>query len=64
MDSTNSNAALPRAKQVAVVPVNLIQPADVGQSISAFDDWLISISDGTISLERISTMAGALPVLG
>ncbi|WP_159086494.1 RHS repeat-associated core domain-containing protein [Burkholderia sp. LA-2-3-30-S1-D2] len=64
MDSNNSNAAVPRAKQVAVVPVNLIQPADVGQSISAFDDWLISISDGTISLERISTMAGALPVLG
>ncbi|WP_081421331.1 RHS repeat-associated core domain-containing protein [Burkholderia contaminans] len=64
MDSTNSNAAVPGGKQVAVVPVNLIQPADVGQSISAFDDWLISISDGTITLERISTVAGALPVLG
>ncbi|MCA7884679.1 hypothetical protein LGM58_15895 [Burkholderia contaminans] len=52
MDSTNSNAAVPGGKQVAVVPVNLIQPADVGQSISAFDDWLISISDGTITLGK------------
>ncbi|KAB0657275.1 RHS repeat protein [Burkholderia diffusa] len=47
MDSTNSNAAVPRAKQVAVVPVNLIQPADVGQSISAVDDWPIGITDAS-----------------
>ncbi|WP_217445049.1 YD repeat-containing protein [Burkholderia cepacia] len=60
----SSTAASPRDRQVAVVPVNEIPPADVALSISAFDDWLVRISNGAVTLDRIRTAAGVMPVLG
>ncbi|WP_321884151.1 hypothetical protein [Burkholderia cepacia] len=60
----SSTAASPRDRQVAVVPVNEIPPADVALSISAFDDWLVRISNGAVTLDRIRTAAGVIPVLG
>ncbi|WP_174769945.1 RHS repeat-associated core domain-containing protein [Paraburkholderia hayleyella] len=62
MDSVTAD--LSYGRQIAVVPVNLIQPADVALSVSAFDKWLMEISDGVITLERIRNVAGAMPVLG
>ncbi|WP_175817950.1 RHS repeat-associated core domain-containing protein [Burkholderia diffusa] len=64
MDTTSNTASPSRERQIAVVPVNQIQPADVALSIKAFDDWLVSISGGAVTLERLRSAAGNVPVLG
>ncbi|RQZ58171.1 DUF6531 domain-containing protein, partial [Burkholderia sp. Bp9004] len=64
MDTTSNTASPARERQIAVVPVNQIQPADVALSIKAFDDWLVSISGGAVTLERLRSAAGNVPVLG
>ncbi|EMN5132515.1 RHS repeat protein [Burkholderia contaminans] len=64
MDTISNTASPARERQIAVVPVNQIQSADVALSIKAFDDWLINISSGAISLERLRSAAGNVPVLG
>ncbi|MDN7875177.1 RHS repeat-associated core domain-containing protein [Burkholderia aenigmatica] len=64
MDTTSNTASPARERQIAVVPVNQIQSTDVALSIKAFDDWLINISSRAISLERLRSAAGNVPVLG
>ncbi|WP_174769946.1 RHS repeat-associated core domain-containing protein [Paraburkholderia hayleyella] len=60
----STNIAVPsRTRQVAVVPVNQIQPRDVARNIKAFDDWLVGISDGTVTLEDVRRTAGNVPTL-
>ena len=53
-----------REAQVAVAPLNTIDAKDVGRGAAAFDAWLQSVSGGYVTLERIKTVAGALPVVG
>jgi RHS repeat-associated protein len=53
-----------RAPEVAVAPLNAIDPRDVGAGAAAFDKWLRRISYDYVTLERLSTVAGSLPVIG
>ncbi len=62
--TTNTAVATKREPQVAIVPLNLIMVEDVGRSAAQFDAWLREISGDLVTLERIKTVAGALPVVG
>ncbi|MEJ8852072.1 DUF6531 domain-containing protein [Variovorax rhizosphaerae] len=53
-----------RERQTAVAPLNTIAPEDIGEGAAKFDQWLREISDGYITLKRLSTVAGSLPVIG
>ena len=53
-----------RAPEVAVAPLNTIAQQDVGAGAAAFDKWLRKISHDYVTLERLSTVAGSLPVIG
>ncbi|MNK96173.1 hypothetical protein D3C87_1164420 [compost metagenome] len=51
-------------KVPVVKPLADVQPSEVAQAAGEVDQWLRSISDGYVNLERIRTVAGALPVIG
>jgi RHS repeat-associated protein len=53
-----------REPQVAIVPLDLIQLEDVGAGAANVDAWLRNISGGVVSLERIKSAAGFLPLVG
>jgi RHS repeat-associated protein len=53
-----------RAPEVAVAPLNTIDQRDIGAGAAAFDKWLRKISYDYVTLERLSTVAGSLPVIG
>jgi len=53
-----------RAQEVAVAPLNTIDQQDVGAGAAAFDTWLRKISNDYVTLERLSTVAGSLPLIG
>jgi len=53
-----------RAPEVAVAPLNTIDQQDIGAGAAAFDKWLRKISNDYVTLERLSTVAGSLPVIG
>ncbi|KLN57362.1 RHS repeat-associated core domain-containing protein [Variovorax paradoxus] len=53
-----------REPQVAVAPLNAIAQEDIGKGAAKLDAWLQSISDGWITLARLSTVAGTIPVVG
>ena len=61
---TTASATQNRESQVAIVPLNQIQVADVGRDAAKFDAWLQEVSGGYVTLERIKYFAGALPVVG
>ncbi|WP_296227819.1 RHS repeat-associated core domain-containing protein [Ralstonia sp. UBA689] len=61
MAATQSNANL---TQVAIGPVNTIHPKDLATSAAGFDAWLQEQTGGAVTLERIRTVAGGLPVVG
>ncbi|WUR11168.1 hypothetical protein E7V67_015745 [[Empedobacter] haloabium] len=56
--------ACPTPPEVAVAPLNTIDQQDVGAAAAAFDKWLRKISHDYVTLERLSTVAGSLPVIG
>ncbi|WP_339446904.1 RHS repeat-associated core domain-containing protein [Pseudomonas sp. EA_5y_Pfl2_R50] len=62
--STEATAAKPREPQVAVAPLNTLDIQDVGRGAARFDAWLKSISGGVVTLDRIKSVAGGLPVVG
>ena len=53
-----------RTPEVAVAPLNTIAREDIGAGAAAFDKWLRKISGDYVTLERLTTVAGSLPVLG
>ncbi|WP_312512136.1 hypothetical protein [Massilia sp.] len=53
-----------RAPEVAVAPLDTIDQRDVSAGAAAFDKWLRKISYDYVTLERLSTVAGSLPVIG
>lgn len=52
-----------RLPEVAFAPLNTIDPQDIGAGAAAFDKWLRKISNDYVTLERLSTVAGSLPVI-
>nr|WP_297354199.1 RHS repeat-associated core domain-containing protein [uncultured Caldimonas sp.] len=53
-----------RETQTAVAPLNTIAPEDIAASANAFDAWLRKISGDYVTLDRLTVVAGSLPVLG
>ncbi|EYS86070.1 type IV secretion protein Rhs [Cupriavidus sp. SK-4] len=53
-----------REPQTAVAPLNTIAIEDIGKGAARFDAWLQGASGGLVTLERIKTVAGSLPVVG
>lgn len=53
-----------RVPEVAVAPLNTIDQQDIGAGAAAFDKWLRKISYDYVTLDRLSTVAGSLPVIG
>ncbi len=53
-----------REAQTAVAPLNTIDPDDVAAASGKFDQWLRSISGDYVTLERLTMVAGSIPVLG
>lgn len=54
----------PRPPETAVAPLNTIDVEDVGRGAAQVDAWLRQASGGLVTLARIQTVAGGLPVLG
>jgi len=52
-----------RPPQIAVGPLNTIDKEDINEGATAFDKWLREISNGYVTLERLTTVAGTVPVL-
>lgn len=56
--------------EVAVAPLNtidqqdIVDQQDIGAAAAVFDKWLRQISHDYVTLERLSTVAGSLPVIG
>jgi RHS repeat-associated protein len=48
----------------ALAPLNTFDKQDVATGAAVFDKWLREVTDGYITLERVQTVAGSLPVLG
>ena len=59
-----ASRSVERAPEVAVAPLDTIAPDDIGAGAAAFDKWLRKISHDYVTLERLSTVAGSLPVIG
>ena len=57
-------ATAKREPQTAVAPLNTIAREDVGAGAKAFDTWLRKISWDYVTLERLTTVAGSLPIIG
>jgi RHS repeat-associated protein len=51
-------------KVPVVKPLQDVKPPEVAQAAGEVDRWLQSISGGYVNLERIKTVAGALPIIG
>lgn len=62
MGQNNSND--PQMADRAVAPINTIAPEDIKAGGNRFDQWLREISDGWLTLDRILTVAGSIPILG
>ena len=53
-----------RASQVAITPLREIHIEDVGRGAVVFDAWLREVSASFATLERISGVAGSVPMAG
>ncbi len=65
MASQTSSASMDASPErpITVAPLNQIQLGDVALSISAFDEWLGTLSHGDVNLHRLATVAGSLPAV-
>jgi hypothetical protein len=49
----------------AVVPLmEIAQKGDVAKAVGEVDVWLHAVGGGYVTLERLQTVAGALPIVG
>ena len=53
-----------RERQVAIAPLNELAKEDIGKGAQAFDQWLQKVSKKTITLQKVKTWAGVIPVVG
>ncbi|MFM9924403.1 RHS repeat-associated core domain-containing protein [Variovorax sp. H27-G14] len=51
-------------KETAIVPLTAIAVQDVGAAARIVDSWLRAMTRDWVTLERVMTVAGAIPVLG
>lgn len=51
-------------REVVVKPLDQIDPAELPGAKKAVNDWLIKISNGHVTLDRVMTVASAVPILG
>ena len=59
-----SSKPVQRAPEVAVAPLDTIDQQDINAGTAAFDKWLRKFSHDFITLDRLITLAGSLPVIG
>ncbi len=65
MEGTDgSKATAQRETQTAVAPLNTIVKEDIAAASKAVDDWLRSFSGGYVTLERLTMVLGAIPIVG
>ena len=57
-------AASPDRSERALAPLNTFDKEDISSGAAVFDKWLREVTDNYITLERVKTVAGSLPVLG
>ena len=57
-------AASPDRSEHALAPLNTFDKKDIAAGAAVVDKWLREVTDGYITLERVQTVAGSLPVLG
>ena len=57
-------AATKDRSERALAPLNTFDKEDISTGAAVFDKWLREVTDGYITLERVQTVAGSLPVLG
>ncbi|NWD83034.1 RHS domain-containing protein [Pseudomonas reactans] len=53
-----------RDRQVAIAPLDQLAKEDIGKGAQKFDQWLQKVSNKTITLEKVKTWAGVIPVVG
>jgi len=51
-------------RAVVVMPLDQIDPAELPGAKKVVNDWLIKISNGHVTLDRVMTVASAVPILG
>nr|WP_295988666.1 DUF6531 domain-containing protein [uncultured Variovorax sp.] len=53
-----------REPQTAVAPLNTIAKEDIAAASKVVDEWLRSFTGGYVTLERLTTVLGSIPVVG
>ena len=66
MSETTAAAAASeqRPDQNAIKPLSAVEKEDLGSGARVVDEWLRSISGDLVTLDRLHTLASALPVVG
>ncbi|WP_285645267.1 hypothetical protein, partial [Burkholderia plantarii] len=60
---TSSTQLQPKPTDVFVSPLDDIHPADIDANLKALDRWLVDVSGGVLTLDRVETIARNAPVL-
>ena len=53
-----------REPQTAVAPLNTIAKEDIAAASKVVDEWLRSFTGGYVTLDRLTTVLGSIPVVG
>ena len=62
--ATAAGAATDRPSLPAIGPLSTVHQEDVNAAAAGIDTWLRDMSDGYVTLERVTMVAGSLPVIG
>ncbi|MFY4694493.1 RHS repeat-associated core domain-containing protein [Burkholderia glumae] len=60
---TASTQIQPKPTDVFVSPLDDLHPADIDANLKALDRWLVDVSGGVLTLDRVETIARNAPVL-
>ncbi|MCM2495494.1 DUF6531 domain-containing protein [Burkholderia glumae] len=60
---TASTQIQPKLTDVFVAPLDDLHPADIDANLKALDRWLVDVSGGVLTLDRVETIARNAPVL-
>nr|WP_254226690.1 hypothetical protein [Burkholderia glumae] len=60
---TESTQIQPKPTDVFVAPLDDLHPADIDANLKALDRWLVDVSGGVLTLDRVETIARNAPVL-
>ena len=59
-----STSIAEREPQTAVAPLNTIAKEDIAAASKAVDEWLRSFTGGYVTLDRLTTVLGSIPIVG